>query len=194
MKLLSINTAAAFLLMLLVPAGVVARQKGVDAAQKVGVVKAVAPLYPPVAEIAGVSGTVVVEVQVRGQGEVAAARSVAGFKLLAGAAERSAMRWVFEASKDEARTVRLIFTFTIVEDEAPVHELAPVFTLPYSIEVRAKKRRVVNVISPQESRFAPRRYGSGRRPRRRAATPRLLPRSHLPENSPIKRTERDRQR
>jgi len=52
--------------------------------------------YPRMAKAAKVEGTVIVEVQVGGDGRVQTARSIAGHPLLRMAAEKAALQWTFE--------------------------------------------------------------------------------------------------
>jgi TonB family protein len=114
--------------------------------QEIAPVKAVAPVYPLVATAAGVSGLVIVEVQVDQQGVVTSVRTVDGPKLLRGAAEKCASRWLFAAPADKSlgtRVVHLSFLFTLVRGDPLSEELVPIFIPPYHVEVKGTKPNLI---------------------------------------------------
>jgi TonB family protein len=133
----------ACMLLLVSTAGTTGLSQG--SSQRPVVLQAVAPVYPAVAASARVSATVMVEVQIDAEGKVTSSRVIDGHKLLDKAAENAARRWVFAASKDEvAITARLTFTFILMPEGARADELAPVFVLPYRVEVRRTIPKVVD--------------------------------------------------
>ena len=79
-----------------------------------GVEFAVAPVFPPIAVAANVSGEVLVEVEVNERGEVRSARSAGGHPLLRKASEDAASRWRFmpSASGEKNRVARLVLWTT----------------------------------------------------------------------------------
>jgi len=111
--------------------------------------KAVAPVYPLVAIAAGVSGSVVVQVQVDRQGNVTSTRTIDGPKLLRTAAEHTARRWLFSATDEPAtREARLVFSFKLVPKDTAVDELSPIFMPPYQVEVKGKPVELIHRIDP----------------------------------------------
>lgn len=114
--------------------------------RQISVLRAVAPVYPPIAATAGASGTVVIEVQADPRGNVTSARAVEGLKILGRAAEDSARRWVFAPvdGKTDIRVARLTFTFKLMPDDADPSELVPIFMPPYQVEVRRATPRVAD--------------------------------------------------
>ncbi|MBK6722973.1 MAG: TonB family protein [Ignavibacteria bacterium] len=108
------------------------------------VVQAYSAIYPSVAAAARASGSVVVEAEIDSSGKVTSVRTVEGIRLLGAAAEKSARRWIFNPEDIKTRTVRLTFTFKLVQDDAPADELLPIFLPPYQIEVRRALPKVVD--------------------------------------------------
>lgn len=134
-------------------------------ADQPSVVRAVAPVYPHIAAVAGASGTVIVEAHVDARGVVMSVRTVQGLRLLGAAAENSARLWVFTPASGQSgvRVVRLTFTFKLMPSDAAPEELSQVFMLPYHVEVRRAAPRVIDNpnIDPPISR-------SPSRPRKRS--------------------------
>jgi TonB family protein len=64
--------------------------------------KKVSPVYPPLAQKAGLSGTVKMVLVVTPEGNVKAVRTVGGNAVLVPAAEAAAKQWKFEVSKVES--------------------------------------------------------------------------------------------
>lgn len=104
--------------------------------QSVGLKRAVAPVYPPIAITANVSGDVKVVVTLDKAGSVTKVRIVSGNPLLRRAAMEAAKRWRFKPGADR-RHVHLFFLFQMVPRGTPAKEITPVFTPPYRVEVRA---------------------------------------------------------
>ena len=104
--------------------------------QQPGVISAAAPIFPPLANAARVSGDVVVEVTIDATGIVTSAHAE-GHALLRKVSEAAASRWRFvPAEKDAAsRLAKLIFTFRSLEKELPEDQITPIFHPPYRIEV-----------------------------------------------------------
>lgn len=127
------------------------------------VVSAVAPVFPPVAVAANISGDVVIEVDVNAAGEITSARTVEGHPLLRRirVLEETARRWRF-TSATNARTARLTFAFRIMPAETAADELTPVFTPPYRVEVRHRPFEPI-IDSDPPSYVRPTRQRRGRR-------------------------------
>jgi TonB family protein len=102
------------------------------------VVRAVPALFPPIAAVAGESGTVVVEVKIKSDGAVAEATTVKGHKVFNAAAEKSAYNWAFNSVSEQVdfRVARLTFIFRLFPKPVSEETLLPVFMPPYSVEVR----------------------------------------------------------
>lgn len=73
--------------------------------------KRVEPEYPEVARRHNIRGTVTVELRVGPDGRVISAEAVDGPRLLAGAAERAARSWVFDARSAPERWTQVRFVF-----------------------------------------------------------------------------------
>ena len=141
MKNKSAVIALACLLAILFPAKAMTQQL-----DKPDVVRAVAPLFPLIADNSYALGSVIVEVQINAAGTVTKAHAIQGHPLLGVASEKAAQRWLFAATTDEAklRTVRLTFVFTLIENYRTADEdLSPIFMPPFKIEVRRKVPVVV---------------------------------------------------
>jgi TonB family protein len=93
------------------------------------------PQYPAEARAKGISGTVLVDVEVNSDGKVVEARPVMGNKILQKAALQSAHAWLFKPSAKGAGaySVRLTFIFHDMSYVEP--EKKPDFTSPYQIEI-----------------------------------------------------------
>jgi TonB family protein len=119
--------------LLILPSGVVpAQTEGTD--DRPGVIKAVAPKYPPIARASRTSGKVVVKVTLNPAGEVTAAKMISGHPLLAQISLETARRWLFSATdkKEAERFVELEFVYT----PGTKKEDAGVFFMPpYQIEI-----------------------------------------------------------
>jgi len=105
------------------------------------VIKATAPIFPPVAVAGNISGNVILNVQVRAEtGEVIGAQIIDGHPLLRQikALEDTAKRWQFKALQAETNTqsVRLEFLFKIMPKDTQDIDLTPIFISPYKVEVR----------------------------------------------------------
>lgn len=71
-----------------------------------------APLYPPLAKAAKVSGAVVVEVTIDEAGNVIAARALSGHPLLKDSAVSAAQQWTFKPTSLSGVPVKVIGTIT----------------------------------------------------------------------------------
>ena len=100
-----------------------------------------APVYPPLAHAAKVSGPVTVEVTVDEEGAVIAARAISGHPLLKDSAVAAARKWKFNPTKLSGVPVKvvgnIVFNFTLSEDERRDHATAEAET----IEALVKKTR-----------------------------------------------------
>lgn len=126
---------------------------------------AVAPVFPPIAAAANVSGEVIVEVEVNEKGEVRAARSVNAHPLLRKASEDAAFRWRFtpDLGGGKNRAVRLTFSYRLVRLKAPAAELASIFMPPYSVEVRREKFATIIHSDPPSYTIPPKRVRKRRK-------------------------------
>lgn len=127
------------------------------------VMSAVAPVFPPIAVAANISGTVLIEVEVNAAGGVISARGVSAHPLLRKAAENTARRWQFMPATSDtgARAITLTFVFRIMPKETNADELTPVFTPPYQVEVRHRPAEPI-VDSDPPSYVSPPRRGKRR--------------------------------
>jgi hypothetical protein len=106
------------------------------------VISAVAPPYPMFvrggAGAFDLSGKIFVQVSIDEMGAVSAARGLNGAPLLRQVAEKAAKRWKFASVVNGAgvRTARLHFIFRTMPRGTSDEELSPIFTPPYSVEVR----------------------------------------------------------
>jgi TonB family protein len=100
------------------------------------IIKAVAPIYPPIAIHAGAKGKIEVDVKINAIGEVTSAKAKEGYPLLRIASERAAQRWRFapDVQGQKERTVNLLFIFNMVS-EAESHQAGTIFSQPYQIEI-----------------------------------------------------------
>ena len=74
----------------------------------------VAPLYPPIALAARLSGAVKLVVVVTAQGRVKSVRTIGGSPLFVPTAEEAVRRWKYEPAKTDT-TESVVLTFTPVE-------------------------------------------------------------------------------
>jgi TonB family protein len=104
------------------------------------VLQARGPTYPAIALAAHVDGEVIVEVKINPNGLVTDTEIIDGHKLLRGAAEKAARRWLFASNKtnEKHRKIRLTFRFVFLADQASNEEEGLIFKPPYEIEIRRK--------------------------------------------------------
>jgi hypothetical protein len=113
-----------------------------EASDEPTVVSAVAPTYPMFvrggAGAFDLSGEIYVGVSIDETGNVSSVRALNGAPLLQQVAEKAAKRWKFASAVEGTgiRTVRLHFIFRTMPRGASDDELSPIFTPPYSVEVR----------------------------------------------------------
>jgi len=131
------------------------------------IVKAIPALYPPIAALAGESGTVIVEVMINSKGSVASIKATEGHKLFKIFAERSAKQWEFnsEDASCSSRSARITFTFKIVSRrDATPEALLPVFLPPFGVQVKGTKPIVIDTNNADPPHIEkPRRQGNNRR-------------------------------
>jgi TonB family protein len=126
------------LLVVLVALGILSLAvKGQAPGTSVGVSSAVAPVYPPLALSAGVTGEVRVRVAINGDGSVARADAVDGKEPLKQATLEAARRWKFEPQRQSTEAM-LTFSFQIVPNGTAAEDTTAIFMPPYRIEVRRK--------------------------------------------------------
>ena len=97
--------------------------------------EAVAPVYPTLAVVGRVSGSVIVDAHVSERGVVSSAAAGEGDAMLRQASLDAARLWRFHAQTGE-RDVKLIFSFRLMPKETPEAQLGSVFRPPYTVEVR----------------------------------------------------------
>lgn len=130
--------------------GIAATKRGVTwkwfAQHQPRVLSTVAPLYPPLARAAMVSGIVRVDLEIDSLGAVTAIRSI-GHPLLRMVSEKAARQYRFHpTSETAARTARLTFIFTL-ENTIAKKVKSPVILSPYLIEVKAGPPSVERSVS-----------------------------------------------
>ena len=96
---------------------------------------AVAPVYPELAVVGRIAGSVVVAVRVSKQGAVTDANVVEGEDLLRQASLSAARQWRFRAPSSPT-DLQLIFTYKLMPKGTPESELGAIFRPPYTVEVR----------------------------------------------------------
>jgi hypothetical protein len=108
-----------------------------------------APSYPPLAYVARVTGTVVVDLTLDLSGKVQATRVVDGHPLLAGASEKTALLWRFaEAEKSGApRQVRGWLDYKIAQGTTETEETRSAFFPPNRIEITKVTKQLPRIVS-----------------------------------------------
>ncbi len=96
---------------------------------------AVGPEYPALANLARVSGEVVVVVKSDASGSPVAVSVVRGHPLLNESAVQAAREWRFRT----AGQATLTFTFSLVPENACIQKVLPRFRGPYGAEVAARR-------------------------------------------------------
>lgn len=98
------------------------------------VIKAVAPIYPPIAAAVNAEGKVIVDVKINSGGEVTSAKGRGGLPVFKATAENAASHWRFaeDSAAIKERVAQLEFTFKIVEN---ARDAGVSFTLPYQVEI-----------------------------------------------------------
>ena len=97
--------------------------------------EAVAPIYPELAFVGRIAGSVVVEIRVSERGEVSEAAIVEGDALLRQSSLDAARLWRFQAQAG-GRELKLIFSYKLMPKNTPEAQLGAVFRPPYTVEVR----------------------------------------------------------
>jgi TonB family protein len=97
--------------------------------------EAVAPVYPELAVVGRVAGSVIVAVHVSRQGVVTEATIADGEALLRQSSLDAARQWRFHAQAD-ASDLKLIFSYKLMPKNTPEAQLGAVFRPPYTVEVR----------------------------------------------------------
>ena len=135
------SLGATFLLLLVTISPLTVISAQVKTSDEPEVVAAVAPVFPAIAAAAKAKGDVVVEVKVNSTGVVTSSTAVAGHPLLRAVCQIASRRWRFVPSTaaSKERSVRLTFSFLILEKDAPEIETTPVFMPPYRVEVTRTK-------------------------------------------------------
>ncbi len=145
MKRYAIVLARASIAALTLSASLLISANGLEVEDGFSVVRAVPPVYPPLARAADVSGEVIVETIIDVQGAVTSASASQGNKLLSMAAEKAASKWRFNAleGKEKERKVRLTFQFTLIpSNKGTPDDLGVIFWPPFKVEVRDSRYRV----------------------------------------------------
>jgi TonB family protein len=120
--------------------GIAATKRGLKwkwfARQQPYVLSTAAPVYPPLARAAMISGKVLVELEINSLGAVTSISSITGHPLLRTVSEKAARQYRFEpTAATGARTARLSFIFTLV-NVLSEKVRSPLILSPYQIEVR----------------------------------------------------------
>lgn len=146
-----ILVVGAFVLLSVTSERVKAQESSLEPPQ---VLRAVAAIYPHIVAVAGGSGTTTVDVEISPNGSVKSVRIVTGARILGKVAEKSALRWVFAPTKESSRTrsVRLVYVFKLMPVNTAPEDLAPVFSPPYQIEIRAASPKEVRLVTPNHSK------------------------------------------
>lgn len=130
--------AISFVMMLLT--GAILARNSLQKTEPHKVIKAVAPIYPPIAKAAHLEGEFRVDATIDSAGTVVAIDILhpPKLKILREVVERAAVQWKFEASGNpaEKRKVQLSFIFRFVPEE---EETAIAFIPPYQVEVTGYK-------------------------------------------------------
>jgi len=110
-----------------------------------------APLYPPLAYKARITGTVEVDLTVDLNGKVQSTRLVNGHPLLAGASETAASLWRFERTQDtKRRMVRVWLVYKLQQTDTEGEETISSFFPPNRVEIA---KRLPGVVSYLPSRL-----------------------------------------
>ena len=120
--------------------------------------EAVAPVYPGLAVLGRISGSVVVDVHLSERGAVTGVAATEGEALLRQPSLDAARLWRFRAQPGE-RDVKLIFSFRLMPKNTPEAELGAIFRPPYTVEVRKTTPGPVSHVARNGS-------GSARQPAR----------------------------
>lgn len=130
--------AMAFVMLFLTGAG--PAQNSLQKTEPPKVIKAVAPIYPPIAKAAHLEGEFRVEATIDSAGAVVVIdiSHPPKLKILREVVEKAAVQWKFEPSSDtaEKRKAQLSFIFRFVPEE---EETAITFIPPYQVEVTGYK-------------------------------------------------------
>jgi TonB family protein len=97
--------------------------------------EAVAPVYPELAVLGRIAGSVIVAIHVSDHGAVADANVVEGEALLRQASLDAARQWRF-GSQAGGSDLKLIFSYKLMAKGTPEAELGTIFRPPYTVEVR----------------------------------------------------------
>lgn len=108
-------------------------------------VSAVFPVYPAIAKVSNTFGEIKMRVAINANGDVTKTEILSGHKLLDDSARYAAMQWKFEKLNNGtgARTVELIFRFTLMPRCSDKRTHTPIFMTPYKVEVRQEKSWIV---------------------------------------------------
>ncbi|MGB7069150.1 MAG: energy transducer TonB [Pyrinomonadaceae bacterium] len=145
---LRIFTLTAVLLCLGLPSN--GLSQGTFTSEPATVIEAVPSIYPSIALVGNVSGTVVVRAKIKWNGSVGSVDVISGPKLLHKPAKTAAAKWRFNDSgkKNEgARIADLHFIFMILPEGATSQELVPTFLPPYSVKIKEALGRIVPLVS-----------------------------------------------
>ena len=104
---------------------------------------AVAPVYPKLAVLGRIEGSVIVAVDISPRGAVTSASIAGGDPMLRQASLEAARLWRFHA-QSRGGAARLIFSYKLMPKNTPAAELGAVFRPPSTVEVRAINRGPVH--------------------------------------------------
>ena len=108
-------------------------------------ISAVFPAYPPIAKASNTAGEIKLRATINAQGDVVKTEILSGHKLLDDAARYAALQWKFEklTQGTTERTVELTIRFTLMPRCSDKRTHTPVYTAPYTAEIRQEKARIV---------------------------------------------------
>jgi TonB family protein len=107
--------------------------------------RAIFPAYPPIAKASNTSGEIKLRATINAQGEVVKTEILSGHKLLDDTARYAAMQWKFEKliQGTTERSVDLTMRFTLMPRCSDKRTHTPIFTAPYTVEIRHEKSRII---------------------------------------------------
>ena len=117
------------------------------------VVSAVAPIYPRVAYMARMYGTIKVLVEVNNSGAVINAKAIKK-NLLSESSEKAALKWEFKTINDSELIVRkyeITFKYRLMPEYTQDEDLTCIYNPPYEIEVRIRNEAATPITTHEGS-------------------------------------------
>lgn len=136
---------AAIAFVMMISTGAILAEHSLQKPGRPEVIKAVAPIYPPIAKAAHLEGEFKVKATIDRAGTVVATDIIhpPELKILREVVDKAAAQWKFESGGDapEKRTVQLSFIFRFVPEG---EEASIAFRPPYQVEVTGHKSAYEN--------------------------------------------------